>query len=92
MQELHNVFFFFFQSVYMKDVRSEDMEALLDFMYRGVVHLPQESLTGLLKTAEGLQVGLHFSSIALSVFCHTQGHQIHSYCVLGRFIYSFMFG
>lgn len=47
----------FFPLVYMKDVRSEDMEALLDFMYRGVVHLPQESLTGLLKTAEGLQVG-----------------------------------
>lgn len=43
-------------AVYMKDVKSEDMEALLDFMYRGVVHIPQESLTGLLKTAEGLQV------------------------------------
>lgn len=42
--------------VYMKDVRSEDMEALLDFMYRGVVHIPQEALSGLLKTAEGLQV------------------------------------
>ncbi|KAK8737563.1 hypothetical protein OTU49_004538 [Cherax quadricarinatus] len=42
--------------VYMKDVRSEDMEALLDFMYRGVVHIPQESLSGLLKTAEGLQI------------------------------------
>ncbi|XP_050688437.1 uncharacterized protein LOC126981442 isoform X1 [Eriocheir sinensis] len=42
--------------VYMKDVKSEDMEALLDFMYRGVVHIPQESLTGLLKTAEGLQI------------------------------------
>lgn len=45
-------------AVYMKDVKSEDMEALLDFMYRGVVHIPQESLTGLLKTAEGLQVWL----------------------------------
>ncbi|KAK7068673.1 hypothetical protein SK128_004705 [Halocaridina rubra] len=42
--------------VFMKDVRSEDMEALLDFMYRGVVHIPQESLSGLLKTAEGLQI------------------------------------
>ncbi|XP_063608631.1 uncharacterized protein LOC134782875 [Penaeus indicus] len=42
--------------VYMKDVRSEDMEALLDFMYRGVVHIPQEALSGLLKTAEGLQI------------------------------------
>lgn len=42
--------------MFMKDVKSEDMEALLDFMYRGVVHIPQESLSGLLKTAEGLQV------------------------------------
>nr|WHW95061.1 Fru [Callinectes sapidus] len=55
--------------VYMKDVKSEDMEALLDFMYRGVVHIPQESLTGLLKTAEGLQIrglGMFAREAALS--------------------------
>ena len=43
----------------MKDVRNEDMESLLDFMYRGVVHIPQDSLSGLLKTAEGLQVKIY---------------------------------
>ncbi|CAL4072572.1 unnamed protein product, partial [Meganyctiphanes norvegica] len=42
--------------VYLKDVHAEDMEALLDFMYCGVVHIPQENLSGLLKTAEGLQI------------------------------------
>ncbi|CAL4166781.1 unnamed protein product, partial [Meganyctiphanes norvegica] len=42
--------------VFLKDVRCEDMEALLDFMYRGVVHIPKEALNSLLKTAEGLQI------------------------------------
>ena len=35
------------------------MEALLDFVYHGVVHIPQDNLTSLLKTAEGLQVKNH---------------------------------
>ncbi|MCL4122820.1 UNVERIFIED_CONTAM: hypothetical protein GTU68_012593, partial [Idotea baltica] len=41
--------------VFMKDVRSDDMEALLDFVYHGIVHIPQDNLSSLLKTAEGLQ-------------------------------------
>lgn len=40
----------------MKDVHSEDLEALLDFMYRGVVHIQKTALSTLLKTAEGLQI------------------------------------
>lgn len=40
----------------MKDVHSEDLEALLDFMYRGVVHIQKSALSTLLKTAEGLQI------------------------------------
>ena len=42
--------------VFMKDVRAEDMEALLDFVYLGVASIPQVNLASLLKTAEGLQV------------------------------------
>lgn len=42
--------------VFMKDVSGRDLEALLDFMYRGEVNVPQTHLTSLIKTAEGLQV------------------------------------
>ncbi|KAK7072692.1 hypothetical protein SK128_002321 [Halocaridina rubra] len=42
--------------VFMKDVCTRDMEALLDFMYKGEVHVPQSELGSLLRTAEGLQV------------------------------------
>lgn len=42
--------------VYMKDVTSRDLEALLDFMYNGEVNVPQSSLGSLIKTAEGLQI------------------------------------
>ncbi|XP_068232847.1 zinc finger and BTB domain-containing protein 24-like isoform X3 [Palaemon carinicauda] len=42
--------------VFMKDVSCKDMEALLDFMYKGEVHVPQSELGSLLRTAEGLQV------------------------------------
>ena len=40
----------------MKDVPARDLEALLDFMYRGEVDVTQENLASLMKTAEGLQV------------------------------------
>ena len=42
--------------VFMKDVSSDDIEALLDFMYHGEVSVPQASLASLIKTAEGLQI------------------------------------
>ncbi|CAL4073729.1 unnamed protein product, partial [Meganyctiphanes norvegica] len=42
--------------VFMKDVSTKDMEALLDFMYKGEVHVPQSDLGSLLRTAEALQV------------------------------------
>ncbi|KAB7495807.1 Protein jim lovell [Armadillidium nasatum] len=42
--------------VFMKDVSGRDLEALLDFMYRGEVNVPQAHLASLIKTAEGLQV------------------------------------
>ncbi|KAA0201589.1 hypothetical protein HAZT_HAZT010417 [Hyalella azteca] len=42
--------------VFMKDVHCGDLEALLDFMYRGVVHIQKTALSSLLKTAEGLQI------------------------------------
>ncbi|XP_063886800.1 zinc finger protein 629-like isoform X3 [Scylla paramamosain] len=42
--------------VFMKDVSARDLEALLDFMYRGEVNVPHHNLASLIKTAEGLQV------------------------------------
>ena len=42
--------------VYLKDVPAMDLEALLDFMYRGEVDVEQTQLSSLMKTAEGLQV------------------------------------
>lgn len=42
--------------VFMKDVSARDLEALLDFMYRGEVNVPHHHLASLIKTAEGLQV------------------------------------
>ena len=42
--------------VVLKDVHYKYMKLLLMYMYRGEVSCPQEDLTGLLKTARGLQI------------------------------------
>lgn len=42
--------------VFLKDVRYEEMKALLEFMYRGEVSVDQENLSSLLKVAEGLKI------------------------------------
>ncbi|KAF2355317.1 BTB/POZ domain [Trinorchestia longiramus] len=42
--------------IYMRDVSPHDMEALLDFMYKGEVHVAETEVPSLLRTAEGLQV------------------------------------
>ena len=42
--------------VFLKDVSGKDLEALLDFMYKGEVNVPQTDLGSLIKTAESLQV------------------------------------
>ncbi|KAL1124655.1 hypothetical protein AAG570_001279 [Ranatra chinensis] len=42
--------------VILRDVREQDMEALLRFMYNGEVHIGQEQLSDFLKTAQTLQV------------------------------------
>ncbi|KAF6214987.1 hypothetical protein GE061_009735 [Apolygus lucorum] len=42
--------------VILRDVREQDMEALLRFMYNGEVHIGQEQLPDFLKTAQTLQV------------------------------------
>lgn len=46
----------FIWAVFLKDVHCLDLEALLDFMYRGVVHIQKTALASLLRTAEGLQI------------------------------------
>ncbi|XP_071546423.1 uncharacterized protein [Panulirus ornatus] len=42
--------------VVLKDVRSQDMDALLDYMYLGEVNVNQNDLASLLKTAECLRI------------------------------------
>lgn len=42
--------------VILRDVRAEDVESLLRFMYNGEVHIGQEQLSDFLKTAQLLQV------------------------------------
>lgn len=42
--------------VILQDVREQDMEALLRFMYNGEVNIGQEQLPDFLKTAQTLQV------------------------------------
>ena len=42
--------------VYLKDVKPSHMELLLNFMYRGEIHVQEEELMDLLATAKGLQI------------------------------------
>merc|ERR1711892_739480 len=42
--------------VFLKDVRYDEMKALLEFMYRGEVSVDQENLSSLQKVAEGLKI------------------------------------
>ncbi|KAL1457868.1 hypothetical protein WDU94_008054, partial [Cyamophila willieti] len=46
--------------VILDGTSSVNMSALLEFMYKGEVHVSQESLSGFLKAAESLQVNQHF--------------------------------
>merc|ERR1719195_703008 len=43
-------------STYLKDVKPSHMELLLNFMYRGEIHVQEEELMDLLTTAKGLQI------------------------------------
>ena len=42
--------------VFLRDVRYHEMQALLEFMYRGEVSVDQDNLSSLLKVAEGLKI------------------------------------
>ena len=42
--------------VVLKDVKYDEMKAILDYMYRGEVNVAQDKLASLLKTAENLKV------------------------------------
>ncbi|GBP91872.1 Protein bric-a-brac 1 [Eumeta japonica] len=42
--------------VFMKDMRFSEMQALVDFMYKGEVNVTQDELPSLLKSAEALQI------------------------------------
>lgn len=42
--------------VILRDIRAEDVESLLRFMYNGEVHIGHEQLSDFLKTAQLLQV------------------------------------
>lgn len=42
--------------IILKDVKFEELKAMLDYMYRGEVNISQEQLTTFLKAAESLQI------------------------------------
>jgi BTB/POZ domain len=42
--------------VYMKDVKFDDLKALVNFMYKGEVTVVQEQLASFMSTAESLQI------------------------------------
>lgn len=53
--------------IFMKDIKSSEMKALLSFMYKGEVNVSQSSLSDFLKTAEALKIrGLTESSDSAS--------------------------
>jgi hypothetical protein len=65
----HNVFFFspYFQRIFsenpckhpvivLKDLRGWEVQAIVDFMYKGEISVVQEQLSSLIKAAESLQV------------------------------------
>lgn len=40
----------------MKDVKFQELRAMMDYMYRGEVNISQDQLAALLKAAESLQI------------------------------------
>lgn len=42
--------------IILKDVKYEELKAMLDYMYRGEVNISQEQLSAFLKTAESLKI------------------------------------
>lgn len=55
--------------VILEATSAENMAALLEFMYKGEVHVSQKALESFLKAAESLQVCYQLS-IVLCLFCH----------------------
>lgn len=44
------------QVVILKDTPYADIAAIVDFMYKGEINIPQDQLQSILKTAENLKV------------------------------------
>lgn len=42
--------------IIVKDIQQSDLEALLSYMYKGEVNVPQSTLSGLIKAAESLRI------------------------------------
>ncbi|XP_013195662.2 uncharacterized protein LOC106138911 isoform X1 [Amyelois transitella] len=58
--------------VLLRDMRFSEMQALVDFMYKGEVNVTQEELPSLLKSAEALQIrGLCSSDTSFASDCKT---------------------
>lgn len=54
--------------VILEATSAENMSALLEFMYKGEVHVSQEALNSFLKAAENLQVNCNHTHYSLIVF------------------------
>lgn len=54
--------------VILEATSAENMSALLEFMYKGEVHVSQEALNSFLKAAENLQVSLTARQFNLTIF------------------------
>lgn len=53
--------------VILEATTADNMQALLEFMYKGEVHVSQDALSSFLKSGENLQVSM-FSCILLDVY------------------------
>ena len=42
--------------IFLKDTSSQDLNAIVEFMYRGCVNVAQSQLASFIKTAETLQI------------------------------------
>lgn len=56
--------------IVLKDLRGWEVQAIVDFMYKGEISVVQEQLSSLIKAAESLQVGGYLFQNLFPYFAH----------------------